>query len=160
MGPCPGEAAGTGVWVTSPAGWSPLLRPFPPLDCGTPSNTQIAHPKHIISTVTLLSWSPSLPFVGETECISGYAQRYLSAINPPTRTPTFSNLRRCFSQLLASELQYGSHVAFSLTKVQQGVTRRSSLCRQTHPQPRFPSPCPACLQVLCRHRLPISVVLS
>lgn len=83
-----------------------------------------------------------------------------SGINPPTRTPSVPNLRCCFSQLPASELQYGSHVVFGLTRVLQGVTRRSSRCRQTHPQPRFPSPVLRASKSLCCHRLQILVVLS
>lgn len=58
-------------------GWLVSPPPSPStLDRGTPSNTQTAHPKHIISTVTLLSSLPSPSIVGEIECIYGYAQRY------------------------------------------------------------------------------------
>lgn len=163
MGPCPGEGARARVGDIT--GWLVSSPPSPPtpLDCGTPSNTQSAHPKHIISTVALLSWSPSLPFVGKTECNLEICSTLLSAsvINPPTLTPSVLPTSVCVSsQLLASELQYGPRSACSQTRVQQGVTRRSSLCgKHAH---SLLSPLLSCMspKVLCRRRPPILVVLS
>lgn len=61
-------------------GWASLLSSVSshPLDIGLLQTLRLRIRNTSSQPVTLLSWSPSLPFVGKMECASGYAQRYLS----------------------------------------------------------------------------------